>query len=257
MPDHFMLLSGLGLSIVAAYLAFLMNWIRMSAIYTVIVIGTIVLGFGGWLLATALVLFFVSSSIFTHFSGGKIEDPNDTKTSLNEQKRRDSYQVWSNGFWVSVFAMMAFLLQSDLLLIAAFASVATATSDTWATEIGSRNPGITKKITNFEPVEPGTDGGVSLKGTLAAAAGSFTIGLLLLFSGNPDSVMFFWVVFLSGFLGCVADSYFGVFIQTNENVKLLVGPDSAFDELTLKNNIVNWLATGLSGLIAIVFTQLF
>ena len=250
-----MILSGLGLSAVVAYLAFLLNWIQLSSVNTVIVIGTIVLGFGGWLPAIALIVFFAGSSFLSNLPAGTSAVDPEVKAHPNETSRRDSYQIWANGFWAAVFILIAFLGQSEIFIIAAFAAIATAASDTWATELGTRNPGNTKMITNFEPVSPGEDGGVSIKGTLAAAAGALSVSLILLFSEYSSPISIFWIVLISGFLGCVADSYFGVFLKKNHKIKKLLRPDLPLNEFTLKNNLVNWMATGFSGLLAIIFTQ--
>jgi hypothetical protein len=44
--DHFLILSGLVLSTIVAYTAFIGNWITLDATKAVIVLGTITLGFG-------------------------------------------------------------------------------------------------------------------------------------------------------------------------------------------------------------------
>lgn len=259
MFDHFMLLTGLGLSLLLAYTAFLFNWVQLSSVATIIIIGTIVLGFGGWYLAIGLVIFFAGSSLLTQLkiNGNKTLEHQSRNIYLDEDLRRDSYQVWANGFWVSVFCILFFLLNSDLFLIAAFAAIAAAAADTWATEVGIRKAGKTKKITDFTPVEPGTDGGISLMGSLGALGGAFSVASVLLISDFQASSQLFSVVLISGFLGCVADSYFGVFIKNNSVIKKMVNPDLPLNEHSLKNNVVNWLATGCAGLTAILFTQLF
>jgi uncharacterized protein (TIGR00297 family) len=169
MYDHAMLLTGLFLSVAVAFVAFLGNWITLDATKAVIILGTILLGFGGWILAAAVITFFITSSMLTRNKRVHgIADQNKRNSHPHLQKRRDGYQIWANGFWPALFCITWFLMGWQVFLVAAFAALATATSDTWATELGTLKPGKTWKITSREPVEPGTDGGISLKGTLAA-----------------------------------------------------------------------------------------
>lgn len=248
MGDHVMIITGIALSALLAYFAFLVNWITLSAISTTIIVGTVALGFGGWMLACALVVFFVGSSMLT-----LKKEYSEQQHKSDDRSRRDSYQIWANGFWTSTFILLWFVSGSEMFLWASFASVAAAASDTWATELGTRNPGITKRITDFKIVSPGTDGGISLKGTLAAVGGSLSVALVLIFFGYVSA---FILVFISGFLGCIADSYFGVIVSKNKFPAKSAKKVLPMADYAVKNNIVNWLATGTAGLIAILFTQL-
>lgn len=62
-----------------------------------------------------------------------------------------------------------------VLLIGYVASLATKLSDTFASEIGKAYGKRTFLITTFKPVPPGTEGAVSLEGTLAGVMGSILI----------------------------------------------------------------------------------
>jgi uncharacterized protein (TIGR00297 family) len=253
--DHFLILSGLVLSTIVAYTAFIGNWITLDATKAVIVLGTITLGFGGWWLAFALIFFFASSSLITR---GKrihgVEDEEARTLHHDLHIRRDGYQVWSNGFWVAIFSILWFLTSMDAFFIAAFAVIASATADTWATEIGCRNPGKTRLITTLKTVAPGTDGGVSLKGTTAAIFGSLIISVFILsFPEYPYTIPA--VLFLSGMIGSLADSYIGANLQTADISQVKPG-DYLNTAHSFKNNLVNWISTGIGGLIAFVMTKI-
>ena len=56
--------------------------------------------------------------------------------------------------------------------------MAAVNADTWATELGVLNPSRPRRITNGQPVDPGTSGGISLYGTLASLGGAALIGLV-------------------------------------------------------------------------------
>lgn len=255
--DHFMILSGLALSIPLAYLAFLAGWITLDATKSAIILGTIALGFGGWWLAFALIFFFVSSSYLSIRRKRKLIDHEALEEAWykSSDERRDSFQVWSNGFWLAVFCILWFLLGLPALIVAAFATVAAAASDTWATELGSLKPGKTRRITNFKKVEPGTDGGVSLKGTAAAVAGSFAVALFAI-PADFFSTELVILVFAAGFIGSLADSYAGAYLQSS-NVAAVRPYGFTKTSQAFKNNFVNWLSTGFGGLIAFIIANFF
>src|SRR2546425_12354550 len=61
-------------------------------------------------------------------------------------------------------------------------SLAAATADTWAREIGRHSPIAPRLITNGTRVPPGTDGGMTLLGTAGGIAGAgFVAGLSYVF----------------------------------------------------------------------------
>ncbi|NBC03408.1 MAG: DUF92 domain-containing protein [Bacteroidetes bacterium] len=254
MGDHVMVLIGLVLSIFVAYTTFLTNWISLEATKAVVILGTIVLGFGGWTLAFAVAFFFGVSSFLTVLNS-RISDDSTKSVQIFKDRRRDGYQVWANGFWVAVFCTLWFTLNSIAYLIAAFAVVAASTADTWATEIGTLNPGKTRKITTFEKVEPGTDGGISLKGTLAGVLGALLIGLFIFNLEILSPLKFFAIVFVGGITGLLIDSFAGAILLDN---KFELEPPEDFSDAnnSFTNSFINWASTGISGLAAYLITQL-
>ncbi len=255
--SNLQLFTGIVLSVVIAYSSFFLNLITLNATLPVIVLGTIILGFGGWWLAFAVVFFFVSSSYLTHrnkYRSIRFTDKEDPQK--DPSKRRDGIQIWANGFWLIMFTMIYFLSQSSAFLIAAFATVATATADTWATEIGTENPGITKDIITREIVEPGTDGGISFAGTIASFAGALFIGLFTIsLNVHLHSILLILIVSVAGFLGCAFDSYIGSIYQSR-TPKGIAGRYK-FSDIVSKNSIVNWLSTGIGGIIALLLYSIF
>jgi uncharacterized protein (TIGR00297 family) len=256
--DHLMILSGLGLSIVIAYLSFLVKWITLDAIKPVIILGTITLGFGGWWLALALVYFFVSSSLLSWVRKklNRNEDGAFPPANMkSEEYRRDGFQVWANGFWVATFATVWFLTAIDTFWIAAVAVIATATSDTWATEVGSMRPGITRRIDNFKKVEPGTDGGISVKGIVAAFFGSLTSAIFI-FPVFGFIIITATIVFISGFVGSLVDSYAGAVYQNMDDQDQSAAIGYSRSPEIQRNNFVNWVATGTGGLLSLLILNI-
>src|SRR5699024_4180222 len=123
----------------------------------------------------AVVLFFFVSS--TAISG--IQD--DLARDDSENERRSGLQVWANGFGVIVCLVLAVTFESPVFLLGAISAIAVATADTWATELRSIKTGSTFLLSTFEPAAPGTDGGVSLKGSLWGVGGSLSTAVISMY----------------------------------------------------------------------------
>lgn len=140
--------------------------------------GTAIAGAGGWDWGAALVYFFVSSSALSRLGARR-------KAALEAEKfakgaQRDLAQALANG---GVATALALLRASpwghsrEPILAGAFVgALATANADTWATEIGTLSPQSPRLITTGCRVPPGTSGGVTVLGLLAATLGAATLG---------------------------------------------------------------------------------
>lgn len=236
------ILLGLLLASSFSLAAFLTKGITLDGMFAAIVIGAYVLGLGGWAAAIVLLLFFLTSLVISDRS--KKQEPD---------IRRDGLQVWANGFWLIVFLTLLVIFDAPVFTVGAMAAVATAAADTWATELGSDNPNSTYLITTFDQVKPGTDGGVSLKGTFAALAGAALIaGATVYFFSLHFSV--FIISFTAAFLGCLIDSYFGALYQQEKHSVILPILNV---EICISNNFVNAVSTGIGGLLAIILNLIF
>ncbi|OQS01266.1 hypothetical protein ACHHYP_01503 [Achlya hypogyna] len=98
---------------------------------------------------------------------------------------------------------------------------ACCAADTWASELGVLSPTPPVLITNWcTRVPPGTNGGISLVGTLASAAGGAFIGLLFYVYGVcflPVATVPQWPVIVfglvAGLIGSLVDSLLGATVQ--------------------------------------------
>ncbi len=91
-------------------------------------------------------------------------------------------------------------------------SLSTAVGDTVSSEIGVLSKEEPRLITNFKKVKPGTDGGITLLGTISGLCASFilsTTAYLILFP-DPNIIL---VGTLSGFLGNIIDSIVGAVFE--------------------------------------------
>lgn len=249
--DHIRILLALILSLVASLFFFVAKWITLDAMKAVVIFGIIVLGFGGWTMASAVIFFFISSTILSLLNVSYRENHHDAKGAVSSGFRRDGYQVWANGFWVAIFSMLWFLNGSVIFLMAAFGSLAVATADTWATEIGTNNPGKTVNILTFSAMEPGKDGGVSLKGTAGAIVGAVVLAAFVFMSPVLAPLTAFIVIIFSGVAGMFFDSVAGA-LCLKYDYSFKQPSDFTGNRFLYNNHMVNWFGTGFGGLIALI-----
>lgn len=252
--DHIRIAAAVVICGLFAVIAFFLKWITLDAVTSAVVFGTVVLGLGGWVMAGLVLLFFLSG---TYLSRDRewADLPDHTGFFSGRFKfRRNGLQVWANGFWMAFFIVGWFLLDMEMFFIAAVATLSTATADTWATEIGSRDHVNTVLITNFRKVEPGTEGGVSWNGILAAISGAVLIGLVYLLLTGTLQMRDFGIIAFCGSLGCIVDSFLGAVYQYG-NDDSLHWFNRYFKTPEAANSAVNWAASGFGGWIALLFFQ--
>lgn len=170
---------GLVLSGAIGFAAHRRGSLSRSGVLGAVIVGTAIFGFGGWAWGLLLIAFFVLSSLLSHYR--EAEKARVAADKFDKGGARDIGQALANGGAGALIALAYALLWPDALLLAAFVgALATVNADTWATELGvlSRQP--PRLITTFAPVEPGTSGGVSLRGTLATLMGALAMGLCML-----------------------------------------------------------------------------
>jgi uncharacterized protein (TIGR00297 family) len=212
-------LIGFGTAAIISYAAHRAHSLDRSGALAATLVGTIVLGAGGWPWAVLLLVFFVSSSLLTRaFQGRK------RNLTLNYAKggSRDAGQVLGNGALATLFAGLNYLLPHEPWIWIGFATaLAAVNADTWATELGVLSPVRPRLITNLRPVEKGTSGGISAWGTLAALAGAALIALpawvLIPPALGLPAFGLAWSLILpvtaAGLLGSLFDSFLGATAQ--------------------------------------------
>lgn len=186
------------------------RWLTWDGAAAAAVVGAAVLGFGGWAWAGALVAFFVSGTALTALGRGQ-------KTQPEHQGRgRNAAQVLgSGGVAAAISALWAAGAGADhlrLLLPAAFlGSLASAAADTWATELGMLSPHPPRMITTWQRVPPGTSGGISSAGCLAAASGAALVAGV----GASGDWRAFTAAWIAGVLAMFLDSALGATVQAS------------------------------------------
>lgn len=175
-----------------------------------LLVGTVIFGFGGWVWGVLLGLFFVSSSLLSHFK-------EDAKKAVSEKfdkgHQRDAGQVLANGGVGALVALFSYFFAAPAWFVFFIGVMGTVTADTWATELGTLNKGAPRLITTGKQVEVGTSGGVTVFGTAVSLIGGLLIGLT---AGLLTDLHWFTALLLGGIgglFGSLLDSFLGATVQ--------------------------------------------
>lgn len=175
----------------------------------------IYLGFGirGLIL---LGIFFVTSSLWSIFKG---KQKKTIEEKLEKGSQRDWIQVIANG-GVAAMAGLIFYFTKDLIWEIAFlTSIASATGDTWSSEIGPLSKKSPISVRSLKKVQAGTSGAISLLGTIAAICG---VGLITIISFLMLSISLkiALIVLFFGIVGNGIDTFLGAFYQRSFRCKV-------------------------------------
>jgi uncharacterized protein (TIGR00297 family) len=194
-----------------------------------VLVGTAIFGFGGWVWGLLLIAFFVLSTLLSHYRETEKEEIAAEKFDKGNQ--RDLGQTLANGGAGALFALCTLIFPGSGLVAAFIGAMATVNADTWATELGVLSRDRPRLITNRQIVEPGTSGGVTRLGTMAALAGALAMGVIAVVLSGIDGVIgglgfaalgaerwydALWmppVAMLGGWAGSAFDSLLGATVQ--------------------------------------------
>ena len=172
------------------------------------ILGTVLWGAMAWRGWLAVVTYLVLGSLVTKLGFAKKQE-----LGLAEGRggRRGPENVWGSAFTGLVLALLiaARIGSPTLLLIGFSASFAAKLADTFGSEIGKRWGRTTLLITNLRPVPAGTEGAVSVEGTLASALGSLLMTLVMGGLGLLPSGAALLLVLLVGFVATLLESLLG------------------------------------------------
>jgi uncharacterized protein (TIGR00297 family) len=255
-------LAGLLFSSSIALLAYRSHSLNKSGAVGAIASGTTILGMGGWPWGLSLVYFFVSSSLLSHFR--KRDKLRTAADKFSKGSQRDIAQVVANGGGATLMALTYGLTHHPLLQAGFAGTLATATADTWATELGVLSPSQPRLITTGERVPTGTSGGITLPGTSSAALGGLSLGLIFWagegFRKSLASLPL--IALVSGLAGSFFDSLLGATVQAmyycpncdKETERRTHSCGTKTQPLRgiswINNDMVNFLATLFGGLVA-------
>ena len=192
------------------------------------------LGWRGWL---AVVLYLAAGSLVTRLG---FRDKQRRGLAEARGGQRGPANVWGSAATGAAVALLvgAGFEPKPVLLAGFCASFAAKLADTFGSEIGKRWGGQPRLITTLQPVPAGTEGAISLEGTLASAVGSVLMTLVLLGLQLLPSLTIGVVVMLIGLVATLAESLLGALAQ---------------DRVAwLSNELVNALQTTFAAVLAML-----
>ncbi len=200
------LLVGLAVNAAIALLAWRARSVDGLGALSAVVIGAVItvgLGLPG---LAVMIAFFVVGSAVTRV-GYAVK----AARGIAQEKggARGWRNAWANGGVAAALALLAASgPDSHLFAVAYAAAVATAAADTCSSEIGKAYGRRTVLITSLRPVPPGTEGAISLEGTLGGLGGGLVVACVGALAG-----LYSWtaalLVALAGLLGSLAESVIG------------------------------------------------
>jgi uncharacterized protein (TIGR00297 family) len=208
----------IGVPAAFAIFAFLLRGVNLSGALAGAVVAFIFYGIGGGRLFMVLLTVFAITLIATQAGSRQ-------KQKLAERTGgRSASQVMANLF------VPTFLLMADRLFVpavafgAAFAALAELTSDTVSSEVGEAFGRPTYLVTTWKRTESGTDGGLSLLGTLSGVASALVIAAVAFWFRLAGPWV--WLCAVAGILGMLVDSLLGATLErrgwlNNDAVNLL------------------------------------
>jgi uncharacterized protein (TIGR00297 family) len=153
-----------------------------------------------------LALFVVGGSLLTRLGYARKRHAGTAEAGGG---RRGARNAIANAGVAVACALLAASTSLDAFATAFVASLAAAFADTAESEVGQLYGRAPRLITNFSRVPPGTDGAVSLPGTLAGLAAATLTAALGLALGLVEGPALVLLVALAAFLGTVVDSIVG------------------------------------------------
>jgi uncharacterized protein (TIGR00297 family) len=149
------------------------------------------------------------------------------KLSLGLAERREGRNAWQilANLAVAALGSVAFSASGNrILLVAVAAALAEAATDTVASEIGQYRGPDARLITTWERVPPGTDGGITIPGSIAGLAAGLVIAAVATVGGMLPQTQL-WIPVAAGFVGMLIDSILGAALQrrgwiSNQTVNL-------------------------------------
>jgi uncharacterized protein (TIGR00297 family) len=199
------------LTFILSYEVFKLHCVTKSGAVASIAVGVLLAVFGPPS-AFFIMTFFVIVSFFA-----TMKDI-DKKIALGLQEGEFGERSWKNVAAVSFPPVLITIIHyfgfiNDTTYVITFlTSVVVAGADTIASEIGVKDPKA-YLITTFEPVKPGTNGGISKTGTLVSTIAALVIAVL---GWAVMAQSIHWVMlipFVFGVFGNLLDSLFGALFE--------------------------------------------
>ncbi len=204
-------------------------------------LGVLVWGTLGWRGYGVVMFYFLVGSAVTRIGMAQ-------KTAAGIAEKRDGARgpenVWGSALTATVCAIGVAAIKlgwlnpawESLLILGYVASFATKLSDTTASEVGKAYGKSTFLITTLKPVPRGTEGAISLEGTIAGILGGILISLVAYSLG---------MITFTGVIICTI----AAFLATN--IESVIGATLQSDLDWLSNELVNVINTIIGAVVAV------
>jgi len=206
-------------------------------------LGVLIWGSLGWQGYVVVLFFFLVGSAVTRLGMAEKEAKGIAEKRSGARGPENIWGAALTGAACALGTLVVSALELDtplitsLLVLGYVASFCTKLSDTCASEFGKAYGKRTFLITTLQPVPGGTEGAVSLEGTLAGAVASAAIALFAASVG---------MINLPGVVFCVL----AAFIATN--LESVIGATLQAKVSWLTNEVVNFLNTLIGAIVAIL-----
>jgi len=204
---------GFGINAVLAAAGYAAKSVNASGVMAGIALGTVLWAFLDWPGYLLLIAFFVVGTVCTKIG---YEAKAGRKLAQEGEGRRGARHAFANtGVAVACGVFAVTTPHTVFFVVACAAAFATAAADTAGSEIGQLWGRRAFLPTTLKPVPPGTDGAISLVGTLAGIFAAVLLGAVGAVVG-----LYPWMgvvaVTLAGFVGSTLESVLGAFFEGRE-----------------------------------------
>ncbi len=207
-----------------------------------LILGVLVWGTLGWRGYVVVVFYFLVGSGLTFVA---MEQKEAEGIAEERSGTRGAGNVWSSALTATICAIATLFFSSplkELFVLGYVASFCTKLSDTTASEVGKAYGKTTYLITTLKSVPRGTEGAVSLEGTLAGAIASVVLAIIAWAIGMISAIGIIWCA-IAAFIATTIESLIGATLE------------SRFAWLT--NDIVNFINTVIGAIAAILLAYIF
>ncbi len=202
--------------LVLAILSVRFQVLTATASVTAAVLGIAFLVLGGIPYLAVMLFFVFEGAVVTRY---RLSEKQAQKVGEGKQGERGVANVLAHTVIPLILVLPIALpgtdAYSDLAPFLFTAAISFGAADTFASEIGVLAPGAVS-ILGFAPVKPGTNGGISLRGELAALGATLltaAFGFLAFWIAGSalaaEGVLWLLGIALAGWLGCQVDSVVG------------------------------------------------
>jgi uncharacterized protein (TIGR00297 family) len=201
---------------VLAILGYVARTVDVSGLIGGWLLGAIVLLFGGWQLYVVLLAFFVIGTATT-----KLGYRRKQRAGLAQEKegRRGFSHAFSNVGVAALLAVASAAIPQmrTALWLAAAAALATAAADTTASEVGQLLGRRTFLPLTLRPVPVGTEGAISIEGTLAGVTAALLVALVAALAAfRTPALRIVGPLVAAAFIGSWIESLAGNWNRTRE-----------------------------------------